>query len=157
MDLTYTESDWQLPEPDEWLPAKIDRVEEGQDYGFGPTLKIVLHLDGDIDQISGEQRETWAMCSTLLTPRSKLYGWIKSIDPAMLPSKGGSFNTDTLAGLAVDVMFEHGENSEGMPRAKVVKMRSSKKPVAAGKIKAEVTRKDRPKLAEPDIDDNDLF
>lgn len=112
-------------EPDEWLAASLDRVEEGDDYGYGPTIRLVLHIDGDLTD-GGEQRETWAMASQKLSPRSKLYGWIKGIDPNILPEQGGTLNLAELDGRRVDVMFEHGTKDDGTAKETVAKMRTSK-------------------------------
>jgi len=115
-----------LHEPDEWLTATLDRVEEGDDYGYGPTVKLILQIDGDIDD-GGTQHETWAMASQKLSPRSKLYGWIKGIDPNLLPAEGETVNLDDLAGRRVEVMFEHEETPEGT-KEKATRMRGSKTP-----------------------------
>jgi len=113
-----------LHEPDEWLPATIDRVEEGDDYGFGPTIRLILHIDGDISE-GGEQNETWAMASQKLSPRSKLYGWLKGINPSLLPDVGGTVQLDALNNLRVDVMFEHYDDA-GTTKEKAAKFRASK-------------------------------
>lgn len=111
-------------EPDDWLPATIHRVEEGDDYGYGPTIRLVLHVDGD--EFDGEQRETWAMASQKLSPRSKLYGWLKGIDPGLIPAEGGTVNLAVLEGRRVDVMFEHGTKEDGTAKETVAKLRTSK-------------------------------
>lgn len=112
-------------EADEWLPATLAKVEEGDDYGYGPTIRLILHVDGD-ETDGGEQRETWAMASQKLTPRSKLYGWVKGIDPALIPETGGTINLAVLEGRRVDVMFEHGTKEDGTTRESVAKLRTSK-------------------------------
>lgn len=118
-------------EADEWLPATIARVEEGDDYGYGPTIRLVLHVDGDYTDGDAEQRETWAMASQKLTPRSKLYGWLKGIDTNLIPDNGGTINLAVLEGRRVDVMFEHGTKDDGTTKETVAKLRTSKVPAPA--------------------------
>jgi hypothetical protein len=113
-----------LHEPEEWLPATLTSVVDGDDYGFGPTIKLILHLDGDTGD-DGIQRETWAMASAKLSPRSKLYGWIKGIDPKLLPEVGGTIQLSQLENKRVDVMFEHHETDDGT-KERVTKIRGSK-------------------------------
>jgi hypothetical protein len=113
-------------EADEWLPATLARVEEGDDYGYGPTIRFILLVDGDVNDETGEQRETWAMASQKLTPRSKLYGWIKGIDASLIPDDGGTINLADLEGRRVDVMFEHGTKDDGTAKETVAKLRPSK-------------------------------
>ncbi len=130
--VVMSESGGFFHEPDEWLPATIARVEEGDDYGYGPTIRLILHVDGD-ETDAEEQRETWAMASQKLTPRSKLYGWLKGIDPALIPEHGGTVDLSVLEDRRVDVMFEHGTKDDGTTKETVVKLRSSKVP--APKVK----------------------
>lgn len=117
-------------EPDEWVPATLARVEEGDDYGYGPTIRLILHVDGDLTD-GEEQRETWAMASQKLSPRSKLFGWLKGIDPALIPETGGTINLANLEGRRVDVMFEHGTKDDGTAKETVAKLRTSKVPAPA--------------------------
>jgi len=149
----YTESSFELHEPDEWYPGVIASVEDGDDYGFGPTVKLILHLDGEIDPISDEPRETWAMASLKLSPRSKLYGWVKAIDESVIPTEGGSVDLAVLEGREVDAMFEHAESENGT-RDRVVKIRARKGGAMSRKASKAAKPKPQPK---PEVEDDDPF
>lgn len=125
LQVTMTDGQFTSFEPDEWYPGEIARIEEGDDYGYGPTVRFVLYIDGDL-MSDGNPRETWALCSQSLSPRSKLYGWIAGIDRTLIPEPGGTLDLEELAGRKVDVMFEHQTKDDGTVREKVVKMRTSK-------------------------------
>lgn len=112
-------------EADEWYSGTLARVEDGEDYGYGPTIKLIIHLDGDVDD-GGTQRETWAMASQKLSPRSKLYGWVNGIDPNLLPENGETLDLATLEDRRVDIMFEHGLKGDGTTKEVVSKVRTSK-------------------------------
>ena len=114
--ITMTEGSFITHEADEWYPGLLLRVEEGGDYGFGDTIRFVIALDGEDDQ------ETWALASQKLSPRSKLYGWVKGIDPSLIPEVGQPFKYKELEDRRVEVMFEAGDDRE-----KVVKIRAEKK------------------------------
>lgn len=114
--ITMTEGSFITHEADEWYPGLLLRVEEGGDYGFGDTIRFVIALDGEDDQ------ETWALASQKLSPRSKLYGWVKGIDATLIPEVGEAFAYKKLENRRVEVMFEAGEERE-----KVVKIRAEKK------------------------------
>ena len=126
-EITMTEGTFATHEVDEWFPGNLDRVEEGEDYGFGPTIRFVLTLDG-------EDSETWALASQKLSPRSKLYNWIKGIDPKLVPEIGQVVQWDQLVDRRVDVMFELANDKE-----RVSKIRSSK--TAAAKPASDVKTK----------------
>lgn len=106
-------------EADEWYSGMLTRVEEGDDYGYGPTVRLIIELDD-------EQSETWAMASQTLSPRSKLYSWVKGIDPGLLPEPGGILDLSDLEDRRVDVMFETTQKDDGTERERVVKIRASK-------------------------------
>lgn len=139
-EVTYSENSFELHEPDEWYPGVIASVEDGDDYGYGPTVKFIIHIDGETDMVTDEPRETWAMCSAKLSKRSKLYGWVSAIDSSLIPVDGGTLNLNVLEGRAVDVMFEHAESENGT-RDRVVKMRSRKD------TKTKATTTEKPKVA----------
>ena len=124
-EVTYSENSFELHEPDEWYPGEIAAIEDGEDYGYGPTIKFIMHLDGEIDGVTDEPHETWAMCSAKLTKRSKLYGWVSAIDASLIPVDGGKLDLNVLEGRQVDVMFEHSESENGT-RDRVVKIRVQK-------------------------------
>jgi hypothetical protein len=155
--VTYSESSFELHEADEWYPATIASIQDGEDYGYGPTVRFVLHIDGEVDQISDEPRETWALCSAKLTPRSKLYGWVKAIDADIIPAEGGTLDLSVLEDRDIDVMFEHAESENGT-RDRVVKMRSRKATTLREKQKA-VKAASQPKAKPaPAVDeDDDVF
>lgn len=117
-EITLTEGSFVTHEVDEWYPGVLTTIEEGDDYGFGPTIRFIIALDG-------EEGETWAMSSQKLSPRSKLYGWVKGIDPSLIPDVGQAFQYRKLEGRRVEVMFELGEDRE-----KVTKIRAEKKTAA---------------------------
>lgn len=106
-------------ETDEWYSGTMTRVEEGDDYGYGPTIRLIIELDD-------ENSETWAMASQTLSPRSKLFSWVKGIDPNLLPEPGGVLDLAQLEGRRVDVMFETSQKEDGTERERVVKIRASK-------------------------------
>ena len=151
-----TESTFELHEADEWYPGVIAAVEDGEDYGFGPTVKFIIHLDGEVDPISDEPRETWAMCSLKLSKRSKLYGWVNAIDPSLIPDEGQTLDLAVLEDRPVDVMFEHAESENGT-RDRVVKIRAQKGAGIREKQKrasAAAKPKPQPQVEE---DDDELF
>lgn len=123
LELTATETTFELKEPDEWYTGQLVTIEETPDNGYGEGLKWVIEVDGDTFE-DGTPRQTWAFCSQKLSPRSKLYGWLKGFD--MAPEAGQTVDLAKLEGKAVDVMFEHGEKQDGTPTDKVVKIRASK-------------------------------
>jgi hypothetical protein len=156
--VTYSESSFELHEADEWYPATIASIQDGEDYGYGPTVRFVLHIDGEIDAISEEPRETWAMCSAKLTPRSKLYGWVKAIDADIIPSEGGTLDLSVLEDRDIDVMFEHAESENGT-RDRVMRGRKDSKTLREMQALASAAAKAKPKAKPaPAVDeDDDVF
>lgn len=123
--VTYTAGEF-LHEPEEWLHATIQKIEEADDYGFGPTLRWTIQVDGD-------DYETDDLCSMKLTPRSKLYGWLSGIDPNLIPKEDGdSVDLADIEGRDVEVMFRHDKREDGTVREKIDRMRAPKN-VAAKK------------------------
>lgn len=113
------EGSWVTHESEEWYPGILTRLEEGGDFGFGETIRFVINLDG-------EDGETWALASQKMSPKSKLYGWVKAINADLIPEVGEAFKYKKLEGLRVEVMFEAGDERE-----KVTKIRAEKKAVKA--------------------------
>lgn len=136
--VTATESGgFDLHEPDEWFDAQITDIQDLPDGQWGPGLKFILELDDDEPHDDGAPWETWAFCSQKLSPRSKLYGWLKAIDEDLIPEPGGTIDLDDLVGSRVQVMFErfNGHDPDGNPqeKEKVVKIRAGKKKAKAKK------------------------
>lgn len=136
--VTRTESA-HFHEADEWYSGELVRVESGDDYGYGPTVKFIIALDD-------EESETWAMASETLSPRSKLWGWVKAIDASKLPDVNGTLNLGELCPARVDVMFEHARRDDGTERERVVKIRASKTKAPTVKERQKAT----PRATAPD-------
>ena len=133
--LEATESEgYELHEEGEWYPGDLASIEETESE-WGAGLKWIIHLDGELDPINDEPRETWGFCSQKLSPRSKLYGWLKGF--GIQPDPGDHVNLEKLVGGQVQVMFEtyNAFDSDGNPvvKEKVVKIRAAK---ATGKKKS---------------------
>lgn len=140
--MTMTESSgFDLHEPDEWLSGKITAIEE-TDGMYGPGLKWIILLDD-------ENWDTWAFCSQKLSTRSKLYDWIKGLDPQNLPEPGGTVDLKQYVGKRVQVMFEQYETETGL-REKVVKLRAEKKPAASLSQKQGQAARAKKPLDDPD-------
>lgn len=142
--VTATESGgFDLHEPDEWHDGTVTGIEESNDGQWGPGLKWLIVLDDDEPHDDGAPWETWAFCSQKLSPRSKLYGWLKGIDPSLIPEPGGTVDLDDLVGTRIQVMFErvNGHDPDGNPqeKEKVTKIRAGKK---ADKKKAAESKTD---------------
>lgn len=134
--LTMQESGgFELHEADEWHDGLLVAIEETEGQ-WGPGLKWIIELDDDEPAENGDPRETWAFCSQKLSPRSKLYGWVKAIDESLIPDSGGVLDLEELIGTRVQVMFEHYQgdiDGEPVDKEKVVKIRGAKKKAAAKK------------------------
>jgi hypothetical protein len=113
-------------EEGDWYPGQLTRIEE-TDSDWGPGLKWVVTIDGEVAD-NGETIETWAYCSQKLSPRSKLYAWLKGF--GITPEPGEHVDLEDLVGKRVEVMFEEyaGTDNDGNPvtKEKVVKIRASK-------------------------------
>lgn len=132
----------ELHEPDEWVDGTLTAIEEDEGQ-FGAQFKFIIHLDGD-----DEDRFQWAYCSQKLSPRSKLYAWVKGLDPDAIPEPGGSLDLAQFVGRRVQVMFEHFEGYDAFADAnvtkeKVVKIRASKT-AAPAQAKAAADDDERP-------------
>lgn len=138
--ITMQEGSFVTHEVDEWFPGVLLRVEEGGDYGFGDTIRFVIQIDG-------EEGETWALASQKLSPRSKLYGWVKAIDATLIPEVGEAFKYKALENRRVEVMFEQGEDRE-----RVTKIRAQKK-VAGGLQKKQAQASAAKKMVVEDPDE----
>lgn len=139
--ITMQEGSFITHEVDEWFPGVLIRVEEGGDYGFGDTIRFVIQIDG-------EEGETWALASQKLSPRSKLYGWVKAIDASLIPEVGEPFKYKKLEDRRVEVMFEQGDDRE-----RVTKIRAEKK-VASGLQKKQGQAAAAKKPSVPEGDDS---
>jgi len=137
-EIVMSEGSFITHEADEWYPATLERLEEGEDYGFGPTIRFIIQIDG-------EDGETWALASQKLSPRSKLYGWVKGIDPALLPEVGEPLRYKKLEGRRVEVMFEAGEDRE-----RVTKIRAEKVAAKKGGMQEKQAAAARAKTVRPD-------
>lgn len=130
LQVTLSESGgFDLHEPEEWLDGLIVAIEETEGT-FGPGLKWIIELDDDEPADNGEARETWAFCSQKFSPRSKLYSWIKAIDPALIPEPGDVLDLEDIIGQRVQVMFERYQgdiDGEPVEKEKVAKIRAAKK------------------------------
>lgn len=147
MSLTVTLSEsggFDLHEPEEWLDGLLVAIEETEGT-FGPGLKWIIELDDDEPAENGEARETWAFCSQKFSPRSKLYSWIKAIDPGLIPEPGEVLDLEEVIGTRVQVMFERymGDiDGEPVEKEKVVKIRAAKKTKKAAKSRRKVETAD---------------
>lgn len=123
LEIAMTESSgFDLHEPDEWYAGKLISIQETDPGKFGPKLKWVIQLDD-------EDYETWAFCYQKLSPKSKLYEWIKGLDPSDLPEPGDVVQFDKYLGKRIQVMFEQYEK-DGAVRETPSKIRAEKKPAA---------------------------
>lgn len=109
-------------------PAVIGDI-KAEDGKYGPSLKFVLYLDGEIND-DGTQRDTWAYTTQVFSRNSRLYRWASNImGKDNIPEV---FNPGTLIGQRVDVYFERyqGTDPDGNPveKEKVVNLRKSKTP-----------------------------
>lgn len=128
--ITASESGgFDLHDADEWYDGHLAAIEE-TDGEWGPGLKWVINLEGETDPINDEPRETWAYCSQKLSPRSKLYAWLKGLDQNAIPAAGDTVDLDQFIGKPVQIMFERyqGMDRDGNPqeKEKVVKLRAGK-------------------------------
>lgn len=145
---------FELHDEEEWLDGLLVAIEE-TDGNFGPGFKWIIELDDDEPNEAGEARETWAFCSAKFSPRSKLYGWVKAIDPGSIPDTDGTLDLEDFIGRRVQVMFERYRDvdeisGDPIDKEKVVKIRAAK---AAEKPKrATRTRRARDEDDEPEED-----
>ena len=120
---------FELHAPDEWHSGMLYSIEEAEDRGYGPGLKWIFHLDGDLDPISDAPRETWGFSGQKVTSRTKAGRWVAGIK-GDLPEPGEVIDLGQLFGTPVDVMFEHvpGMDRDGNPQTKekVEKVRASR-------------------------------
>lgn len=131
MPLTITATEaggFDLHEADEWYDGMVVAIEETEGQ-WGPGLKWIIELDGEVHD-DGNPRETWAFCSQKLSPRSKLYRWLKGLDPSTIPEAGETVDLEQFIGARAQVMFERfdGFDPDGnsLEKEKVVKMRAGK-------------------------------
>lgn len=124
MPLTITmreDAGFSLHEEGEWYDGTLVAIEELTDGQYGPGLKWIMNLDGDVTTEDGRPRDTWAFSSQKLSPRSKLYKWVKGIlGESRMPAAGGTLDLSQIIGARVKVMFEHvpGFDDSGQPITK---------------------------------------
>lgn len=136
--ITMTEGSFITHEPDEWFAGDLIRIEDGEDYGFGETIRFVIALDG-------EESETWALASQKMSPKSKLYGWVKGIDPNLIPDIGEALQYKKLADRRVEVMFD-------AESGRVTKIRSEKKAVQSTGLQKKQAAAAKAKIVDPDTE-----
>lgn len=130
LQITVKESGgFDLHEEGEWYTGTIVDIEDLPDGQYGPGLKFIINLDGETFD-NGTARDTWAFCSQNLSPRSKLYKWVKGIvGEANMPQAGETLDLGQLIGRRVKVMFEHvpGMSPDGDPitKERVVNLKAS--------------------------------
>ena len=79
----------------------VDIIEETGQYG--EQVKLVIELEG-VFKDNGEPQTQWAWASKTLTPKSKLWKWIKNVS-GQTPQVGKSFDVEAaLLGQAVGFM-----------------------------------------------------
>lgn len=142
MPLTITATEaggFDLHPEDEWVDGTIERIEETEGQ-WGPGLKWIIHLDGDTAD-NGDPWETWAFCSQKLSPRSKLYAWLKGLGYDV--DAGDTVDLEEFVGTRCQVMFERydGTDPDGnsIEKEKVVKIRKGKGKKKPAKKKATET------------------
>lgn len=139
--LTMTEAaGFDLHESDEWIAGTITAIEETEGQ-YGPGLKWIIGLDG-------EEWDVWAFCSQKLSPKSKVYGWLKGLDPQNVPEAGDTYDFGKLVDKRVEIMFEQFDD-DGQTREKVSKIRAEKKQAA---IKGQQKAAARAKTGQDDDD-----
>lgn len=145
LQVQYSESaGFDLHEADEWYDGLVVAIEE-TDGVWGPGLKWIIELDDDEPADNGDPRETWAFCSQKLSPRSKLYAWIKAIDQTAIPEPGGVLDLEQFVGARVQAMFEHymGDiDGNEVEKEKVVKLRAAKAAKARPKNRRQKQNRD---------------
>lgn len=151
--ITATESaGFELHPEDEWLDGQLVAIEETEGL-YGPGLKWFIELDDDEPFDDGNKPEVWAFCSQKLSPRSKLYAWLKGLDPSSIPEAGEAVDLELFIGNRVQVMFEQYEGTDpdgnSVTKEKVTKIRKGK-----GKAKKRVGK---PAAEQDDAPEEDPF
>lgn len=118
----FQEANYRYHNELEWYPGIIVDVLD-KDFGNGPTVVFVIELDGDGTDDEGNPRQTWAMASDTLTPKSKLTRFAKGIFGEDAVGPGQVIDLDLAVQERVEVMFEYGENSAGIPDEKITQIR----------------------------------
>lgn len=120
MKLEVTDSGFEPHDEDRWYAGTLLKIEpdEGQ---FGPQLKWTLDLDEDDDE-----REQFAWCSQKLSPKSKLFKWIKGLT-GRKPTVGEVIDVDQFASMRVACMFEQYLDGEGNTRDRVTRIVAEQK------------------------------
>lgn len=142
MRVTYEETSYTEREENEWYAGVVTGIQDAGDYGYGPTLRVIISLDDD-----DEEHDTWAMCSAKLSPQSKLYQWVKGVDAELIPAPGGTVDLERLVGRRVQAMFGAYQAKDGSMKQRVEKLRAEKS--AAPSKPARPTRPVRVEDTEP--------
>ncbi len=147
MEITMTEGSFVTHELDEWYPGTLTGIEPADDYGFGPTVRFLITLDG-------EDEETWALASQKLSPKSKLYGWVAGIDPTNLPETGKKWDYKPLIGRRVEIMFADNEGRERVTKIRAEKKKGDQTPLQKKQAETSAAKKpparDTSEFANPD-------
>ncbi len=112
---TYEPADYRQHEELVWYPGKIVAIED-EDYGHGPALRFVIQFDE-------EDRDTYAIATDKLTPKSKLTRWVKGLFGENALNE--EIDIDSAIGMRVEAMFEYGENANGEPDEKVKALKAA--------------------------------
>jgi hypothetical protein len=110
--LTVSDVEFELHDELRWYAGVVKAITP-EDAEYGPRLKWVIDLDEDPDD-----REQWAWCSQKLSPKSKLYSWVKAL-LGRAPEPGAEVDLEGFVGRRVAVMFEQYTDSDGNTRDKV--------------------------------------
>lgn len=112
---TYEPADYRQHDELVWYPGQIVAIED-EDYGHGPALRFVIQFDE-------EDRDTYAIATDKLTPKSKLTRWVKGLfgENAL----DDEIDIDSAIGMRVEAMFEYGENANGEPDEKVKALKAA--------------------------------
>lgn len=121
--VTFTEADYRFHNELEWYPGECVNVSI-EDYGFGDTVVFHIQLDDDGVDDEGNPRTQRAMASHSYTLRSKLTKFCKGIFGEENVGPGKSVDLDLAIGERVEVLFEYGENAQGVPNEKITQIRA---------------------------------
>lgn len=68
----------------------VEMIEESGDYG--DQIKFILEIDS-MTQSNGDYVKQWAWASKTLSPKSKLWKWVKAVT-GQTPTIGGTFDVE---------------------------------------------------------------
>lgn len=111
--LTAQESAPDVPEG--VYPATFTNYELDDSGMYGPSVKLIWELDGQFDS-KGDIKEKWQFLSLKLTPRSNLWGVVKSL--GVQPVLGESYEIeailDPLLGTKRNLLIKHIDGEKGV-------------------------------------------